>query len=111
MAQALRDLHEVEIEIEMLDGGEVEYKYKSTMMGDRAKIKRRSPSGERSRFTDDNAKAKVIGLVQTIAPFPGMRGDELIERACQALNLDRGQIRTMEAEVEFKSGPEIEGKI
>jgi len=111
MAQALRDLHEVEIEYETTDGAEVEYKYKSTMMGEKAKIKRRSATGEKTRVSDEGAKAEVIRLVETIAPHPGMRGDELIERACQALNLERSRIRKMEAEVEFKSGPEIEGKI
>lgn len=108
---ATTDLHEVEIEFETVDGAECEYEYKSTMLGEKAKIKRRSADGQKTKDKGDSAKTEVMRLVQAMNPQPGMRGDELIARTCEALNLEPARLRSMEVEVEFKSGGEIEGRI
>lgn len=111
MSALTSELHEVEVEFETIDGTECEYEYKNTMLGEKAKIKKRRPDGHKSKTRDETAKAEVMRIVREVAPHPAMRGDELIDRTCQALGVDRANLRRMEVEIEFKNGNEISGKI
>lgn len=111
MATAMDDLHEVEIEYETRDGAEFEYEYKNTLLGEKAKIKSRTADGRKSKQKDDAARTEVLRIVQALDPHPGMRGEDLVDRACNVLGIDRAQLSKMEVEIEYKNGNELKGEI
>lgn len=105
-------IREVEIEYETVDGLACEYDYEADAAGDETgEIKTRTADGRKDRRQDAATLAEVKRLVEAMGLHPGLAREELIERACHVLALDRSQLRKLDVEVEFGDGSEIEAKL
>jgi len=105
-------IREVEIEYETLDGLACEYEYEAKSFGgETGEIETRTPGGRSEKRKDDATLAEVKRLVEAMSLHPDLGRDEIIDRACHVLALDRSQLRKLEVEVAFKDGREIEAKL
>jgi hypothetical protein len=106
------EIREVEIEYETLDGLECEYEYElKPFGGETGEIETRTPGGRKDKRTDEATLAEVKRVIEAMGLHPDLPRDELIDRACHVLALDRSQLRKLDVEVEFKDGREIEAKL
>ena len=106
------EIREVEIEYETLDGLECDYEYEAKPFGgETGEIETRTAGGQTERRKDDATLAEVKRLIEAMSLHPELAREELIDRACHVLALDRSQLRKLEVEVEFGDGREIEARL
>lgn len=105
-------IREVEIGYETVEGLACEYEYEADAAGDETgEIETRTADGRKDKRRDEATLAEVKRLVHAMGLHPGLAREELIDRACHALALDRSRLRKLEVEVEFDDGSEIEAKL
>jgi hypothetical protein len=106
------EIREVEIEYETVDGLQCEYEYEAKPLGEETgEIETRTADGRKEKRTDDATLAEVKRLIEAIGFHPDLGRDEVIDRACHVLALDRSRLRKLEVAVEFENGREIEAKL
>ena len=106
------EIREVEIEYETLDGLACEYEYEARAFGgETGEIETRTADGETEKRKDDATLAEVKWLVEAMSLHPGLAREEIIDRACHVLALDRSRLRKLDVEVAFEDGRELEAKL
>jgi hypothetical protein len=108
MSFTTTDIREFELKVTLKDGSEQEYEYKRKKGSVSAKVKTRDPQGRKSRQTDEEAISATEKLLSDLAPTADMSREELVNRARSALHMNPETIESLEIEVEFTDGAEIE---
>jgi hypothetical protein len=108
MSPTAMDIREFELEVRFKDGSEQEYDYKRKKGRVSAKVKIQDQQGHKSRHIDEDAISMTEKLLSELAPTADMSREQLISRAHSALHLNPETIESLEIEVEFTNGAEIE---
>ncbi len=108
MSDGATDVREFELELKLKDGSEKEYDYKRKRGSTSAKVKIRDTHGCMTKHIDQEAISSTEQLLSALAPTPDMSRQQLISQAYSALHLNPETVESLEVEVEFIDGTEIE---
>lgn len=100
-----------ELEVEMATGEDREYKYVVRSHQETGEVDICSGDGRRSRHEGEDALQACRNLIERLGPTRRMNPDEIIARACAALEQRCEQIKKLSVKIEYEDGTEVGVKV
>jgi len=109
--QTYHGVCQFELEVEMTTGEDREYKYTVRSRQETGEVEICSGDGRRSRHEDEEALEACKNLIEQLGSSRRMNADEIVARACGALERRREQIKKLRVKIEYDDGIEVGVKV
>lgn len=107
---ATTQIRKFELTAKLADGGKCVYDYERDEDETTAKVKMKDKNGKKTKQTDRAGVEASERLLSEMRLNSGMSQGELLNRTRAALHRDESAIKSLEVEVEFADGTELEAE-